>query len=565
MEMQLELVNKEISIEENTYLDDLVSQVIEKHKSNYGEINRLVMDSVTCLATSEARAKGLRDQGPLRRFWNNLTGKNQKLQASINLDLASAQRASQKMIQKLAEQNLITFDTVVAVNNKLNSHMIEVDKEIEEIYKTLITFFKQTQSNLIQLGTRLDKVERNVDLLHWHETIEYRMLNGIEYQELPQIEKLICITNDFYHATGKTWSTKDLMLLKSTFDDIALPVKSEISLQDFFGYTIENPHITEKLFEGIPTEGLAYIEPYEAATVKGIEKIQILSNDEQYVVSTIEKQLTGNGVDTSDKDIKVDLVDKYVENMAFRSTERKMTVFDLSLELLSSLKMTEEEYNRVLEEQNAESESEILLHENHNTLKNEFKEIKENYSKIQNKNIELIEGFRQLIYVENKELARLYNASGANKVLYWMRVDNGDDIKQNGIVVSIRISNLKDKIYHSETGSEFTKKHILFLSKNDGKILLLEKPEYGIFGIIYHPDDDIDNVKKCLENKVLSVKEFLEKQKALDDGLVVYNFQEDTDESIERDMKPLLVSEKNEWGVNGLEYCEFIGSKRYFF
>ena len=511
MEMQLDVVSKELSVEDNNYLDDLVSQVIDKHKENYGEINRLVMDSVTCLATSEARAKGLRDQGPVRRLLNNITGKNQKLQANVNLDLAQAQRASQKMIQKLAEQNLITFDTVVAVNNKLNSHMIEVDQEIEEIYRTLITFFKQTQSNLVQLGTRLDKVERNVDLLHWHETIEYRMLNGVEYQELPPIEKLICITNDFYHATGKNWSTKDLMLLKSTFDDIALPVKSEISLMDFIGYNIENPHITEKLFEGLPYEGLSYIEPYEAAPLKGIEKAASLSNEDHYIISTVEKQLTENGIKTSNKEIKIGLVDEYVENMAFRNTESKMTVFDLSLELLSSLKMTEEEYNRVLEEQNQESESEI---QNKALIENQESELVKYKNYINRKDSlykDLILQQRQLLSFDS-DLVRYFNFHGKGGAEYRYLAKTNDIVESgNKIVVlyprnSIFALNPLGTINYYE---DYPAYNIFIRANNFGKITLLKEQKNGVFGALYHENDDVEDVMKWLNSKIEENKDIV--------------------------------------------------------
>ena len=103
------------------------------------------------------------------------------------------------MIQKLAEQNLMTFETVTLVNNKLNVMMIEVEEEINTIYGTLIRFFKQTRSDLIQMENRLDTLERNVNLLQWSRTIEYQMYNGLEYSDLTDIEKICCIVNDFYH------------------------------------------------------------------------------------------------------------------------------------------------------------------------------------------------------------------------------------------------------------------------------------------------------------------------------------------------------------------------------
>ncbi|SHK24604.1 hypothetical protein [Paramaledivibacter caminithermalis] len=102
------------------------------------------------------------------------------------------------MIQKLAEQNLLAFDIITAVNNKLNTLVIEMDEEINKIYKAMIVFFKHTRSDLIQMESRIEKLERNVALHDWNITVEYRMYNGVEYCDLHDIEKIACIANDFF-------------------------------------------------------------------------------------------------------------------------------------------------------------------------------------------------------------------------------------------------------------------------------------------------------------------------------------------------------------------------------
>lgn len=273
--------------QEKQEIDVLIERAIKEHKGNSAQINKLTMDSVTALTVSEARANELSNQDFFKRILGNITGKNQELRANIDRNITKAQYASQQMIQKLAEQNLLTFDIVTAINNKLNTLVIELDLEINQVYETMIAFFKQTKSDIIQLEGRVEKLERNVELLHWNATIEYRMYEGDDYKELTEIAKIVCLINDFFHRTKGEWSTGDLMLLKSTLAELGLAVKSNILVKNFYNNLIEKPSLIERLFEGISLAGLELTETYEAPLVKGIEKLTKINGEEKYVYATI--------------------------------------------------------------------------------------------------------------------------------------------------------------------------------------------------------------------------------------------------------------------------------------
>ncbi len=115
----------------------------------------LFFESVISLTESENYSNELNSQGTLKRFWGGMTGKNRKFQNGIDNSLARAQYPSQQTLQKLAEQNLMSFELITAVNNKLNASVIEIEAEINKIYGTLVTFFKQTKSDIYNLKTEL--------------------------------------------------------------------------------------------------------------------------------------------------------------------------------------------------------------------------------------------------------------------------------------------------------------------------------------------------------------------------------------------------------------------------
>ncbi|MFC7677825.1 DUF6273 domain-containing protein [Paenibacillus sp. GCM10028914] len=340
MTLELQLRKTEnLTLNEKHEIEELIEQTISVYKNNRSEINKLTMESVTCLAVSKSRASELASQGLFKRGLNSLNGKNKKIRADIDRNVAKSQYAAQQTIQKLAEQNLLTFDLVMAVNNKLNSLVLDIDQELNQVYKVLVSFFKNTRSDMLQVEARLGILERNVNLLHWNSTIEYQMYKGIEYSELNDVEKVICVVNDFFGISKGEWNTADLMLLKATLSDVGLNIKGSLNYKDFFQYLISKPATIDRLFKDINLEPLKEIQPIYASVVKGIDKVIKISNEEKYIVETISEQLEQSNVSVEKHELKLSIIRQYLKNNAFMITDIDVNVFDFSIELLVNLKM----------------------------------------------------------------------------------------------------------------------------------------------------------------------------------------------------------------------------------
>ena len=198
-----------VTIEDKNYFNDQIDIIINQHKDNRQTINRLVFDSIACLTDADRASNTLANKGFFKRLIGNFTGSNKKLEIDILNNRGKAQYLAQQTLQKLAEQNLLSFDLISAVNNKLNNHIEMVNNEFEQIYEGLNKFFRLYQSNLLQIELRLNNLERNVNLLTWASSIEYQMFNEVPYLELDKLSKIICITRDFYEITKGDWSTSE--------------------------------------------------------------------------------------------------------------------------------------------------------------------------------------------------------------------------------------------------------------------------------------------------------------------------------------------------------------------
>ena len=325
--------------QEQADLNGSIDSIIAAYKNNRQEINRLVFESVSAMTDSEGYEQELSSRKGLRRFWGAITGSNKRLQDKINSSRAAAQFAAQTTLQRLSEQNLLTFDLITAVNNKLNASMTAVEGEINQIYAALIQFFKQNRSDMIQLENRVAKLEQNVNLINWQNSIEYQMLDGVEYVDLDDASKIVCMVRDFYDITGGEWRTSDLLLLKTVMSTIDISPRGNIRYYDFIDRVAGDEKLLTKLLGGKRIQRLpeTYLVP-----LLGIKKLELLDTDEAYIVDTVENSLQSAGVAADRHKLENNLVQNYVAQEAQVNLDTKVNNYDLTMEMLFNLRSAED-------------------------------------------------------------------------------------------------------------------------------------------------------------------------------------------------------------------------------
>ena len=342
MSNELQVIETDVlTVEEKVTLSTEIDRIIAAHKDNRQDINRLVFESVAAMTTADEAASELSNKGFFRRLIGGLSGDNQRLQNKINSNRAAAQYAYQQTLQRLAEQNLMTFDLITAVNNKLNASMVAVGEEFQRIYEGLGKFLQHNRGELVRLETRLDKVERNVNLLTWQNSIEYQALDGCEYAALDDASKIVCLTRDFYDITKGNWTTSDLLLLKTAMTSIDIRPKDRVNYFSALKEIADSPVLTAKLLgnrEIKPLDDPAYLIAFGT-----LKKLDSLQGDEAYIVRTITDYLTKSNVASDEEHIRTDLTAEYMrENVGVR-LDTEIECYDLILDLLFNLQQAESE------------------------------------------------------------------------------------------------------------------------------------------------------------------------------------------------------------------------------
>ena len=327
--------NEVFTIDEQTELEKHIDHVIAAHKNNRQEINRLVFECTSALTAADDALHELASKGFFSRLIGGITGSNKQLPDKINRNTRAAQYASQVTMQKLAEQNLMTVDLLTAVNNKLNASIDAVNEKCKEQFVILGKFILKNRGDMISLSLRMDKAEWNVKLLNWQASVEYLTLNGVEYSDLDDAGKIVCLARDFYDLTGGNWTTSDLLLLKAAMGQIGMAPKEEINIFDTLKTIADTPVLQEKLLNHHGIKPIS--DPSHLISMGTLEKLNALADKDRYVVDVMAANYKNHGVTMGADEIRGDLAKDYMRQQANVNLNTHVGAYDFLLDLLYNL------------------------------------------------------------------------------------------------------------------------------------------------------------------------------------------------------------------------------------
>ena len=337
---ELNIINSEaVTVEDKDFFNNQIDLIINQHKNNRQTINRLVFDSMALLTDADTASDTLAGKGFFNRLIGSFTGSNRKLETIISQNRSKAQYLAQQTLQKLAEQNLLSFDLIASVNNKLNFHVEQLNSEIENIYTGLNKFITMYKGHLVQIESRLDTLERNVNLLTWTTSIEYQTFEGIPYIELDELTKMICLVRDFYEITKGVWRTSDLLLLKTTISSLNLLPNDQINYMDTLISIHDNPIIRAKLLGGSEI-GIKEDFSESLLAMDILRKLDLLDTDEKYQIDLCKKYITEQ-IDSFL--VRNDLLKTYFGDTKGINGNQNIDRYDFLLDLLYNLKSAKDQ------------------------------------------------------------------------------------------------------------------------------------------------------------------------------------------------------------------------------
>ncbi|SDP69641.1 tetratricopeptide repeat protein [Selenomonas ruminantium] len=341
MANELMLVKGDVfTTEERSAFEAELDKYVMRNQNNRQEINQLVFEAVATMTEADEAQAELENKSFLQRLVGGLTGSNKALQDKINKNRAAAQYAAQQTLNKLAEQNMMSYELIVAVNNKLNASLNEANEEFKNIYSGLAKFLRRSVNALVMIEERLEKIEHNVELGRWKDMIRFKELDDTEYQELSPTGKIVCIARDFYEKTKGTWSTEDLLYIRSVMAEIGIQQKDKVNYYQVLQEINTNKAIKDKLLGDVKT--LQNVKPQYMISMGVLGKLDSLSSQEKYVVETMSTFLRDKGVNITEQEVCDNLTQKYIHDIAGVNLNVDVDAYDMILDLLYNIKGLED-------------------------------------------------------------------------------------------------------------------------------------------------------------------------------------------------------------------------------
>lgn len=332
---QCSLIQKSNDLEEyKTELAVCIEQKITAYRNDTKKIDELTFQCISALAEVDNAKTELSSKGFLVRFVGSITGSNHKLQNKINENQTLAQYALRETLMQLQKQNVMTLDLICAVNTKLNDLQIKLGQY--GIYlEDLVDQKKQQDRILINHERRLTKTEESIDLVQWGHTIRYQSLEGIDYKDLNQCQKLACLARDFFQKSNVTYE-QDIATLKTAIDHLVINPDEMVSYYNTMKGIAVDDLARKKLLGNVNWQNYDSVDNVISFhTIGKICELQQANNSKIKIFCGIRNDITPEKACNQ-------LVTAYIRRKDQCDVNTEVSFFDLVMDLVYNLRILHE-------------------------------------------------------------------------------------------------------------------------------------------------------------------------------------------------------------------------------
>ena len=115
-----------VSKSDKDAIEELVVASLAQFRGQKKELEELTLECVSNISNSSSISSELSEQGSVKRFFGNITGKNRKLREALYRSTANTQYAQQQILVKLIEQNATVMDFLTAIHKENHTITLEI-------------------------------------------------------------------------------------------------------------------------------------------------------------------------------------------------------------------------------------------------------------------------------------------------------------------------------------------------------------------------------------------------------------------------------------------------------
>ena len=344
MDIKLDAPYKD-KIDNNTQsiIQEFILNNINEYKNNSSKLTELTIEAVSALGTSKSRVDYMKNQGFFKNLFATISGENKRGRSEIDYNYMIIKNASIKMIEYLANQNKITYEGLIYINNKLNNIESNIDEELINICNNIRDSFNIILNKINDSKNKIYSLENKLKLLELKSIINILEYNNKKYNSMDIIEKIICLSNDLFskvcYTNDNKISKEDIDIIKAISNDLSIDIEEKINISNIYKKLIENNNLINKFFNNISYNDTipAHIIPISSA----IKKLEKLNSEENYIVSSILKETNKK----SEDEIKINLIIEFGINISNFNYNMEISAYDIIILIINELKMISDYIN----------------------------------------------------------------------------------------------------------------------------------------------------------------------------------------------------------------------------
>lgn len=129
-------------------IDAAISRIIQESSQNYDEIGQMALECSAALSSAQSRSNAMASRGFLKRNWDKLTGKDDRLQRAIERDSVAAQYTMQQMLKGVLNECVQNQKLLLVVKGKFDAELSRLEEnqlstvaEVGNIRKALVAVY----------------------------------------------------------------------------------------------------------------------------------------------------------------------------------------------------------------------------------------------------------------------------------------------------------------------------------------------------------------------------------------------------------------------------------------
>lgn len=149
-------------------IDAAIDRIIQESSKNYDEIGELALECSAALSSAQSRSSAMASRGFLKRSWDKLTGKDDRLRSAIEKDSVAAQYTLQQMVKGVLNECAQNQKLLMIVKSKFDSELLRLEEsqlsigaDVVGVRKALVAVYNNYLLKTDEIETEQQRIRKH--------------------------------------------------------------------------------------------------------------------------------------------------------------------------------------------------------------------------------------------------------------------------------------------------------------------------------------------------------------------------------------------------------------------